>query len=238
MRLSGGNAALRSAIAACTSTAQRTASTTLANSTSRPSPVVLTMRPRCSAIFGSISSRAERLEPAERAFLVGSDQPRIAGHIGREDRREPTFDASWPCGLHGASSVADDPTPTSAWRALSNEAKLPSLPNQHFKLHKYAYHGNIIRNMSVSAPVFPSLRRASLRFRCFFVRQNRRSQGFLRWRIGRRLIICCKQQQKQRGDTRYQKRGARRRPFGERERPLRSRGSRSAPSWRGRGSRS
>src|SRR5947208_94347 len=57
---------------------------------------------------------AERLEPAKRAFLVGFDQARIAGDIGREDRREPTFDASWPCGLHDASSVARDPTPVSA----------------------------------------------------------------------------------------------------------------------------
>ena len=55
--LSAGTPALRSAMPRCTSTAQRTASTTLANSTSRPSPVVLTMRPRCSAILGSISSR-------------------------------------------------------------------------------------------------------------------------------------------------------------------------------------
>ena len=36
---------LRSAISLCTSTAQRTASTTLANSMSKPSPVVFTMRP-------------------------------------------------------------------------------------------------------------------------------------------------------------------------------------------------
>jgi hypothetical protein len=41
----GGNGALPLAIAACTSAAQRNASTTLANSTSKPSPVVLTMRP-------------------------------------------------------------------------------------------------------------------------------------------------------------------------------------------------
>ena len=33
-----------------------TASTTLANSTSTPSPIVLTIRPPCSAISGSISS--------------------------------------------------------------------------------------------------------------------------------------------------------------------------------------
>src|SRR5271166_5357992 len=62
---------------------------------------------------------AQRLEPAERAFLVGLDQARIASDIGREDRREPTFDASLPCGLHGASSVAADPTRTGRRRALS-----------------------------------------------------------------------------------------------------------------------
>ena len=48
-----GLAAFRSTIARCTSTAQRTASTTLPNSTSMPSPVVLTMRPRCSRILAS-----------------------------------------------------------------------------------------------------------------------------------------------------------------------------------------
>jgi hypothetical protein len=57
MRRSAGVAAVRAIISRCTSTAQRTASTTLANSTRRPSPVVLTMRPRCSAILGSPSSR-------------------------------------------------------------------------------------------------------------------------------------------------------------------------------------
>jgi hypothetical protein len=39
------NSLLREAISCCTSIAQRTASTTLANSTRIPSPVVLTMRP-------------------------------------------------------------------------------------------------------------------------------------------------------------------------------------------------
>src|SRR5207253_4711657 len=43
------------AILRWTSTAQRAASTALANSTSIPSPVVLTMRPRCLAIVGSTS---------------------------------------------------------------------------------------------------------------------------------------------------------------------------------------
>jgi hypothetical protein len=57
MRRSSGISSLRSAIARCHSTAQRTASTTLANSTNSPSPVVLTRRPQCSAIFGSDTSR-------------------------------------------------------------------------------------------------------------------------------------------------------------------------------------
>ena len=52
-----GNAGSRSAIPRCTSTAQRTASTTLANSAKKPSPVFLTTRPRCSAIFGSTPRR-------------------------------------------------------------------------------------------------------------------------------------------------------------------------------------
>ena len=64
---------------------------------------------------------AQRLEPAERPFFVRPDQARTARYIGREDRRDPTFDATWPCGLHGASSVADDPTPTSPPRTLSKE---------------------------------------------------------------------------------------------------------------------
>jgi hypothetical protein len=55
--LGGQDVGIALAIARCTSTAQRTASTTLANSTSSPSPVVLTMRPRCSAIFASTNSR-------------------------------------------------------------------------------------------------------------------------------------------------------------------------------------
>ena len=51
---------------------------------------------------------AEGLQSAERPFLVGSDEARISRHIGRKNRREPTFDASWPFGLHGASLLADD----------------------------------------------------------------------------------------------------------------------------------
>jgi len=72
----------------CTSTAQRTASTTLANSTSMPSLVVLTIRLWCSAIFGSEELAAQRFEAFERAFLVHPHQPRIPGHIGGKDRGE------------------------------------------------------------------------------------------------------------------------------------------------------
>ena len=57
MRLSAGTPALRSAMPRWISTEQRTASTTLANSTSAPSPVVLMILPRCSLIFGSTSVR-------------------------------------------------------------------------------------------------------------------------------------------------------------------------------------
>src|SRR6201997_865901 len=66
----------RSGIACCTATAQRTASTTLANSTSIPSPVVLTMRPLCSAILGSTSSR--------RSALRRSSGPSSPAPISRE----------------------------------------------------------------------------------------------------------------------------------------------------------
>src|SRR5215470_10836970 len=52
----GGTSTFRSAISRCTSTAQRTASTTLPNSAGNPSPVVFTARPRCSLILGSASS--------------------------------------------------------------------------------------------------------------------------------------------------------------------------------------
>jgi hypothetical protein len=56
IRFSGGMPALRSAIPRCTSTAHRTASTTLGNLTKKPSPVFFTIRPLCSPIFGLTSS--------------------------------------------------------------------------------------------------------------------------------------------------------------------------------------
>ncbi len=56
-RRSCGKERLRSRMPVWTSSAQRVASTTLPNSIRRPSPVVLTMRPRCSAILRSRKSR-------------------------------------------------------------------------------------------------------------------------------------------------------------------------------------
>ena len=55
-----------------TSTAQRAASTALANSTSMPSPVVLTMRPRCAAMVGSTSAFLTALS---RASVPSSSAP-------------------------------------------------------------------------------------------------------------------------------------------------------------------
>jgi hypothetical protein len=73
---SGGIPALRVAISRCVSTAHRTASTTLANSINNPSPVVLTMRPRCSLILGSPSSR--------RIALNAASVPSSSSPISRE----------------------------------------------------------------------------------------------------------------------------------------------------------
>ena len=78
--------------ARCTSAAHVTASTTLWNSTSMPSPVVLMIRPRFLAMEGSMSSRRWVLRRAERPSLVDLHQPAIADHVGGKDRfREPSL---------------------------------------------------------------------------------------------------------------------------------------------------
>jgi ABC-type branched-subunit amino acid transport system ATPase component len=72
MRRSGGRPALRSTMPFCISMAQRTASTTLRNSTRLPSPVRFTMRPLCTAMVGSIRSlRSAR----SRANVRSSSMP-------------------------------------------------------------------------------------------------------------------------------------------------------------------
>ena len=74
MRRSGGRPSFRSIMLFCTSTAQRTASTTLRNSTRRPSPVRLTTRPLCTAIVGSIRSlrRARRRASVRSSSALAS----------------------------------------------------------------------------------------------------------------------------------------------------------------------
>ena len=86
MRWFGGEGALLSAIAACISAAQRTASTTLENSINSPSPVVLTMRPRCSLTLGSPSSRRIAFSAASVPSSSAPHQPRIARDVGGQDR--------------------------------------------------------------------------------------------------------------------------------------------------------
>src|SRR5271165_1563104 len=68
MRRSLRTPSLRNAMPRCSSTAQRTASTTLANSAKSPSPVVLTMRPRCSPILRSDTSRRSAVKCRVRAL--------------------------------------------------------------------------------------------------------------------------------------------------------------------------
>ncbi len=77
-----------SAIAVCTSTAQRTALTTLGNSSSRPSPVVLTMRPPCAGDGWVDDLLPNRLQRRQRAALVSPHQPRVARDVGRHDGGE------------------------------------------------------------------------------------------------------------------------------------------------------
>ncbi len=65
MRHSGGTPAFRSTRPVCSSVAQRSASTTLQNPTSVPSPVRLNTRPLCTAMVGSITSLRSALSRAK-----------------------------------------------------------------------------------------------------------------------------------------------------------------------------
>ena len=100
--VSAARSALRSAMPRWTSTAQRTASTTLRNSTSTPSPVVLTMRPLMLGDLRIEQRRAVRLELDERARLVRSHEPAVADHIGGKDGGEAALDAVLTRDSHGA----------------------------------------------------------------------------------------------------------------------------------------
>ena len=79
MRWGSSRLAFRCAMASCTKTAQRTASTTLANSTMAPSPISLMIRPPCSARSGSIWLRracCSRSSVPASSTPISLDSPR------------------------------------------------------------------------------------------------------------------------------------------------------------------
>ena len=82
-------AAWRSPTASWIATALRTASTTLANSASSPSPISLNTPPIVPGDRGLDDRRTQRREGRERRLLVGPQQPRGADHVGRQNRRQP-----------------------------------------------------------------------------------------------------------------------------------------------------
>src|SRR6266849_1930598 len=95
-----------------TSSAQRNASTTLWNSTNRPSPIVLTMPPPCSSILGSISLRRRALRrtsvPSSSAPIIREYPTTSAARIAA--RRRTAFIPAHPrraCPrIHAGSSDA------------------------------------------------------------------------------------------------------------------------------------
>jgi hypothetical protein len=75
-------------IASCHWVAQRSASTTLENSTRKPSPVVLTMRPRCSLMYWSISSALidlSRLRVPSSSAPISLEYPATSARGLRQD---------------------------------------------------------------------------------------------------------------------------------------------------------
>ncbi len=87
MRFASGSPALRSAICFWIAIAHSTAATTEGNSSSIPSPIVLTMRPAVPATIGArcLAPLAHALRSAR---FVLAHQPRVADHVGGEDRGE------------------------------------------------------------------------------------------------------------------------------------------------------
>ena len=86
MRLSGATPALRSTIALCTSMAQLTASTTLRNSTIAAVAGALDDAPVMGGDSRDRSDRCAAPAAAQAAVLVGPGKPRIADHVGHQDR--------------------------------------------------------------------------------------------------------------------------------------------------------
>jgi hypothetical protein len=137
MRLSAGVGAFRWAIPACTSTAQRSASTTLPNSMSNPSPVVLTSRPLFAAMVGLISSarivlRAWRVPPS--SVPISREYPATsAAKIAARRRIAVILLASRPCAARrnrwlritrGSSAPRNNRRPSNR-RCSNNDHLLP-----------------------------------------------------------------------------------------------------------------
>ena len=88
MRRSSGTPALRSTIAFWTSMAQRTASTTLRNSTMLPSPGALDDAPMVDRDGRIDQIAAQRPQSRQDAILVRAGEPAVADHIRAKDRRQ------------------------------------------------------------------------------------------------------------------------------------------------------
>src|SRR5271165_4829476 len=91
MRLFPDVSALRSTISFWIAIAHSTAATMEGNSSSTPSPVVLTMRPLKLATIGRATSRCSRTaRTVPISYLVLAHEPRIADHVGGEDGSKST----------------------------------------------------------------------------------------------------------------------------------------------------
>ena len=97
---------LAASMASCSATAHSTASTALANSTSTPSPITLTMRPRCLAISGLEDVPSTGLEGGQRTGLVRLHEAAVADHIGGQNGGKTALGAFFghlvPLVLHAA----------------------------------------------------------------------------------------------------------------------------------------
>ena len=88
MRRSSGTPALRSTIAFCTSMAQRTASTTLRNSTMLPIAGALDDAAVMHGDSRINQVAAKPSKPGENAIFVRSRETAVADHVGAKDRRK------------------------------------------------------------------------------------------------------------------------------------------------------
>src|SRR6516165_2253362 len=75
------------------------------------------------------SSAAHRLEPAERAFLIGFDQPRIAGDIGGHDCRKSTLDA-----IRAHRATLPEPTANCAHCYYQGSSTLTAIDSKSLRL--------------------------------------------------------------------------------------------------------